>query len=305
MSINFAITSLIIVVLWSTPPLISKIWVSNESLFPGLYFGFLRYLLGFLTLLFLLLSQRSIKKVLNLLFRRTKSLTFCALWLVLMIVGQNFSVLFILGASSSILLNFNPVLVYLIAPIIFVNEKYSSQKSLAVLLSTVGITFVFFASSELVVTNLTHFLIGNFLGFLSGVAWAGYSLSLKKLFPDESSIEVTSLNLGIAAIFLFIFSLMTEEIPPVTSYTFDSLIGLLIIGVGAAAIAFTLYLQLVQSYGTVRAANIQFLIPLFSLVFAWIFLGEFSLLSLTGGILCALGVAVITAPLEKKRNEGK
>jgi drug/metabolite transporter (DMT)-like permease len=219
-----------------------------------------------------------------------------------MIIGQNFSVLFILGASSSILLNFNPVLVYLIAPLIFVNETHSSQKTVAVFLSSVGIILVFFASSELIGANFDHFLIGNTLGFLSGVAWAGYSLSLKKLFPDESSLEVTSLNLGFATIFLLISSLVTEEIPPVTSYTLDSVTGLLIIGVGAAAIAFTLYLQLIQRYGAVRAANIQFLIPLFSLVFAWGFLGEFSWLALVGGLLCALGVAVINAPLEKKRN---
>ena len=302
-SLEFIITSLIIVVLWSTPPLVSKIWVSNEGLFPGLFFGFLRYLLGFLTLIFLSVQRRSTTNILNLLFKRTKAIIICALWLVLMIIGQNFSVLFILGASSSILLNFNPVIVYLIAPILFIDESYSFQKSMAVLLSAVGISLVFFASSDLIGTNLNDFIIGNFLGFVSGVAWAGYSLSLKKLFPDESSIEVTSLNLGFAAIFLLVLSVMTETFPPVSSYTLDSLTGLLIIGVGAAAIAFTLYLQLVQAYGAVRAANIQFLIPLFSLLFAWMFLGEFSLLALIGGIICATGVALITAPLEKKKDE--
>ncbi|MHA2137925.1 MAG: DMT family transporter [Candidatus Hodarchaeales archaeon] len=302
-SLNFIVTSLIIVVLWSTPPLVSKIWVSNEALFPGLFFGFLRYILGFLTLFLMLITRRSIGNFLELLFKRPKAIIFCASWLVLMIIGQNFSILFILGASSSILLNFNPVLVYLIAPILFADESYSTQKSIAVLLSTIGIFLVFLASSDLLGTDLNHFLLGNFLGFLSGVAWAGYSLSLKKLFPDESTMEVTSLNLGIAAVFLLVSSLITETLPPISSYTLESVTGLLIIGVGAAAIAFTLYLQLVQSYGAVQAANIQFLIPLFSLLFAWIFIGEFSFMALIGGIICAIGVAVITTPLERKRKD--
>ena len=302
-SVNFVIKSLIIVVLWSTPPLVSKIWVGTEELFPGLFFGFLRYFLGFLTLFFLLLCRNGLGNLIELFLKRTKALMFCASWLVLMIIGQNFSVFFILGASSSILLNFNPVLVYLIAPLLFVNETYSSQKSIAVLLSTVGIFLVFLASSNLIGVNLSHFLIGNFLGFLSGVAWAGYSLSLKKLFPDESTMGVTALNLGFATLFLLFSSLATETIPPISSYTLESITGLLIIGVGAAAIAFTLYLQLVQTYGTVQAANIQFLIPLFSLLFAWIFLGEYSPLALIGGIICAIGVAVITAPVEKKRKD--
>ena len=66
-----------------------------------------------------------------------------------------------------------------------------------------------------------------------------------------------------------------------------------IIGFGAAAIAFTLYLQLVQRYGPIKAGNIQFLIPLVSLLIAWIFLMEFSIYTLIGGILCAVGVALV------------
>jgi drug/metabolite transporter (DMT)-like permease len=218
-----------------------------------------------------------------------------------MIVGQNFSIHFILGASSSVLLNFNPGLVYLVAPLLFNDEIYSKRRNIALLISTFGICLVFLASSDLLVENIGYFVLGNLLGFLSGVAWAGYSLSLKKLFSEGSSIEVTSLNLGIAAFLLLISSLTLETIPQESSYTIESVTGLLIIGVGAAAIAFTLYLRLVQNYGAIYAANIQFLIPLFSLFFAWIFLGEYSVLALFGGIICAIGVAIITAPLEKRK----
>ncbi len=301
LSLSFFISALIIVVLWSTPPLVSKIWVGNEELFPGLFFGFLRYLLGFLTLFIILLFRGNLSNSVTLLLKRTKAHIFCALWLVLMIIGQNFSIHYILGASSSVLLNFNPGLVYLVAPILFSDEAYSSRKTLALLISTFGICLVFLASSDLLIDNFNHFLLGNFLGFLSGVAWAGYSLSIKKLFSDDSSLEVTSLNLSFAAVFLLFASLIFETVPPVSSYTIGSVTGLLIIGVGAAAIAFTLYLQLVQNYGAIYAANIQFLIPLFSLLFAWIFLGEFSLLALIGGIICAIGVALITAPVKKRK----
>ncbi len=304
LSLNFVVSSLIIVVLWSTPPLVSKEWVGNEGLFPGLFFGFLRYILGFLTLFTIVLIQRKIGNLKNILTKHTKSIIFCSLWLVLMIVGQNFSVHYILGGSSSVLLNFNPGLVYLVAPLLFTDETYSSRKSIALVISIFGICLVFLAESDLLVENFTHFLLGNFLGFLSGVAWAGYSLSLKKMFPDESSIEVTSLNLGFAAVFLLIFSLGFEKIPPASSYTLESITGLLIIGVGAAAIAFTLYLQLVQNFGAIYASNIQFLIPLFSLLFAWMFMGEFSSMAIIGGVICAIGVAIITAPIEKKKDEG-
>jgi drug/metabolite transporter (DMT)-like permease len=200
-------------------------------------------------------------------------------------------VYFILGSSSSVLLNFNPCIIYLFAPILFEDENYSQNKTFGFLISSVGIIIVFLASLE--ATNLLNFIIGNFLGFLSGIGWAGYSLTLKRYFQEKGSEEVTALNLVCAAFILLSISLVTEPSPSIESFSLESIWGLIVIGFGAAAIAFTLYLQLVQKYGSIKAGNIQFLIPLVSLLIAWVFLGEFSVLTLIGGIFCAVGVALV------------
>ncbi len=292
LDLNFLLKSLVIVVFWSTPPLVSKLWVGTKEAFPGLFFGFLRYSLGFTALLLIILfQQRNLRSLKRIILKKPKIILFCSCWLVLMIIGQNFSVYFILGSSSSVLLNFNPCIIYLFAPVLFVDEIYSKNKTIGFIISSVGVFFVFFASIE--VTSFLNFVIGNFLGFLSGVAWAGYSLSLKKYFQDDDSEAVTALNLMSAAVLLFVLSLITETPPPLESFTIESIWGLLIIGFGAAAIAFTLYLQLVQNYGSIRAGNIQFLIPLVSFLIAWIFLGEFSSFTLIGCFLCAIGVALV------------
>ncbi len=223
-----------------------------------------------------------------------------------MIFGQNFSVHYILGSSSSVLLNFNPSLIYLFAPL-FVDEKYSSKKTLGFFVSSFGIGLVFLASLELGSITIVDFIVGNGLGFLSGVAWAGYSISLKRFFQEGQSEEVTALNLLIAAIILLMLSVITEPLPPVESYSLESIWGIVVIGVGAAAIAFTLYLQLIQKYGPTRAGNIQFMIPLISLIFAWIFLSEFSVFVLVGGVFCAIGVALVNyeIPQEIVNKNGK
>lgn len=144
--------------------------------------------------------------------------------------------------------------------------------------------------------NPQFFIVGNILGVLSGIGWAGYSLSLKWLFKEKESEEITSINLLIATIILFSLSIFLEGnlIPPINVFTVSSLFGLVIIGVGAAALAFTLYFELVQQYGASNAANIQFLIPLFSLFFGFIFIGEFSILTMIGGIISAIGLIYIT-----------
>jgi len=291
--LNFVTKSSIIVLFWSTPPIISKLWVGTTGAFPGFYFGFLRYFLGFIALFFLLLFQQGkLTSLKQILWKNPKLILFSASWLVLLIIGQNFSVYYILGSSSSVLLNFNPCIIYLFAPILFDDENYSPNKTIGFIISSIGIMIVFLGSIE--ITTLSDFIIGNFLGFLSGVGWAGYSLTLKRFFQDTGSEEVTTLNLLFAAGLLFGISFVIgEQLPSLESYTLESIWGLLIIGFGAAAIAFTLYLQLVQKYGPIKAGNIQFLIPLVSLLIAWIFLNEFSIFTLIGGILCAVGVALV------------
>ncbi len=291
--LDFFLKAFIIVILWATPPLVSKMWVGTKGVFPGLYFGFLRYIFGFFSLFIIIGLRKKLVNLKQLLKENFKPILFCSAWLVLMIIGQNFSILYILGASSSVLLNFNPVLIYLCAPLLFTDEKYTIKKTLGFVLSTFGIIIVFLASLETSTVITIDFTIGYVLGFLSGVAWAGYSLSLKQHFQESQSQEVTALNLLIAAIVLLVFSMITESPPTIENYNLESIWGIVLIGVGAAAVAFTLYLQLVQKYGATRAGNIQFLIPLVSLFFALIFLAEFSIFTLVGGIFCAIGVAMV------------
>ena len=307
-SLDFLVKASIIIFLWATPALVSREFVGNQMNYPGLFFGFLRYLLGCLSLFMVIMFRRNIKQIYNIFVENLVGILICACWLVLMIIGQNFSIFFILGSSSSVLLNFNPVIVYLIAPLMFLDEHYTRVQSIAAIISSVGIVFVFLAANDLLITNLGDFIIGNALGFLSGAAWAGYTLTLKKIFTGESSEEVTATILSVAAVILFITSLLFEKFPSKNAITFDSTIGLLIIGVGAAGIAFTLYLQLIQRYGATRSANIQFLIPIVSILLAWIFLNEFSLLAVIGGIICAIGVAIVTnqpEKIEKKEEKRK
>ncbi len=291
--LDFLFKASIIILLWATPPLVSKLWVGSKSTFPGLYFGFLRYIFGFFALIMIIVFQKKFGNLILLFKSHYKPILFCSAWLVLMIIGQNFSVLFILGASSSVLLNFNPSLIYVVAPLLFLDEKYTKKKTLGFVLSTLGIGIVFLASLETSSIITTDYFLGYCLGFLSGVAWAGYSLSLKRFFQDRQSQEVTTLNLFVAAIILLIFSTITESPPTTESYTLDSIWGIVVIGIGAAAVAFTFYLQLVQKYGATQAGNIQFIIPLVSLIFALIFLNEYSFFTLVGGIFCAIGVAIV------------
>ena len=95
---DFLYKSAIIVILWSTPPLVSERWIDIEGTFPGLYFGFLRYFLGFIALLFIIIVyNRNLVLLKQILWKQPHIILLCGFWLGLMIIGTNFSVLFVLS----------------------------------------------------------------------------------------------------------------------------------------------------------------------------------------------------------------
>ena len=85
LDLDFLLKACIIILLWATPPLVSKRWVGSTSAFPGFYFGFLRYFFGFFALLVIIGSQKRPGNMKDLIRTHFKPILFCAAWLVLMI----------------------------------------------------------------------------------------------------------------------------------------------------------------------------------------------------------------------------
>jgi drug/metabolite transporter (DMT)-like permease len=84
-------------------------------------------------------------------------------------------------------------------------------------------------------------------------------------------------------------------LPPPAAPTALAVANLLALALLASAVAFPLYFRLIADVGATRALTVTYLIPLFGVLWGWLFLGEtLPAAALAGGALILAGTALVT-----------
>ena len=84
-------------------------------------------------------------------------------------------------------------------------------------------------------------------------------------------------------------------LPPLAPPTALALANLLALALLASAAAFVLYFRLIADVGATRALTVTYLIPLFGILWGWLFLGEaLPAAALAGGVLILAGTVLVT-----------
>lgn len=84
-------------------------------------------------------------------------------------------------------------------------------------------------------------------------------------------------------------------LPPLAPPTPLAVANLLALALLASAFAFVLYFRLIADVGATRALTVTYLIPLFGILWGWLFLGEaLPAAALAGGVLILAGTVLVT-----------
>ena len=84
-------------------------------------------------------------------------------------------------------------------------------------------------------------------------------------------------------------------LPPLAAPTALAVANLLALALLASAAAFVLYFRLIADVGATRALTVTYLIPLFGILWGWLFLGEaLPAAALAGGALILAGTVMVT-----------
>jgi drug/metabolite transporter (DMT)-like permease len=84
-------------------------------------------------------------------------------------------------------------------------------------------------------------------------------------------------------------------LPPLAPPTPLAIANLLALALLASAFAFVLYFRLIADVGATRALTVTYLIPLFGILWGWLFLGEtLPAAALAGGVLILAGTVLVT-----------
>jgi drug/metabolite transporter (DMT)-like permease len=115
---------------------------------------------------------------------------------------------------------------------------------------------------------------------------------MKRFARGASPLGMAAGNqLGAALALLPLLAFLPAQAAP-TVTVIASLLGLALL---ASAVAFVLYFRLIADVGATRALTVTYLIPLFGVLWGWLFLGEsLPASALAGGVLILAGTVLVT-----------
>lgn len=185
-----------------------------------------------------------------------------------------------------------PLVVALLAHVMFASERLDGRRALGVLAGLIGMALLIGPAA----------IPGGPVDPFGALAMAGtmlsyalctlYIRSLPAAEPDRLAFGQQSVS-GLAAIPMALFWVGPMGFLPALDHVWN----LLALGVIATAVPVTLFMRVLRAAGPTRASMNSYLMPLWATMLAVFVLGEsIGLREIIGGIVVLGGVALVTAP---------
>jgi drug/metabolite transporter (DMT)-like permease len=163
-----------------------------------------------------------------------------------------------------------PLLVALAAAVAL-KERAAPKTWLGFVLAVAGV--VWLSSSGEATETAPHPLLGNFMEFMAMVCAAGYTITLKKLSTRYSPFFLTAVQAHAGAL-LFLPGLFLPWTSWPSSFTWGPVLAILYLGVFVTIAAYACYNYGISRIPANRAGAFVNLIPVFSVIQGYLFLGE-------------------------------
>ena len=215
--------------------------------------------------------------------------------LVLPFFFISFGIIKVQSNMAAILMSTAPLYATVLGHLFIKDEKINLLKFLGIFIGFLGIVFLF--SDDLLINRSNIFyafmvVLGPFFYTLGGL----FSLKLKHIKNEVLTSSILVWAMIILLPIMFIFENPTELRP-----SLGSTISLLYLGVVATAIAWLMRFYILQNNGLVFQSQVAYIIPIFGLIFGYIFLNE----QITYKIIIALVAVLISTYLIEKSKKAK
>jgi len=160
---------------------------------------------------------------------------------------------------------------------------------LGIFLSFGGVAVILLESAEFAVGTGT--LVGDLITLAAACCWSVYTVFSKTLMKNYSPLTFTTLTLSVGAFALFFISLPDLMDQNWGQISTKSYLELGYSSIFSLAVAYSIWFYCVDRLGSTRTAIYANLVPFWTLLFAWFFIGEeITLLQILGGILIVSGI---------------
>ena len=203
---------------------------------------------------------------------------------VIAVLSMTFGVQYTTASNAGFLISLSVVMIPLIS-VVVLKKKIKAKLLLSVILATIGI--VCLTLNEQLTINK-----GDILCILCAASFAVQVLIMERIPKSADSVAIGALQLGITAVVNFILSFFLENFTVPSDLKVWGVI--VILGVFCTAFCYIIQIYALKNTSAIQAGIILSLEPVFSAIFAYIFLGE--LLSKQGYIgAILLFISVILA----------
>jgi drug/metabolite transporter (DMT)-like permease len=201
------------------------------------------------------------------------------------------------ASNAGLILGLVPLVTSVLA-IVFLGNRFTVFRFIGILLGFTGVVFVVLNGKS----GIHHVSIGDFYIFLSVLSQAISFIMIKKATETLDARVMTGWMLLFGSVLLFIISLWMEPdgLSSMTNWTPSLWVIFLASAVLATALGHMFYNKAIQQIGAAESAIFINLNPLFSLLGAYLFLGEsISHSQIMGFILIVIGVILGSGVLDE------
>ena len=166
-----------------------------------------------------------------------------------------------------------PIFILILSSLFF-KEKITLKKVFGILIVLIGVLTII---SQGQISSLLQFSFhpGDPLMLLAAFTFSIHSMLLKRKPAEISVISLQYMTFLIGLLMLLPFFLVNKSLQTESEIISMPILGsILYIGICASLISFVSWNKAIEKIGTPAAGMIYFLLPLFSGITAWVFLGE-------------------------------
>ena len=277
---------ILIMIIWATFYPIIKYMVLDID---PLILSFYRYLFGFIALSPFFLSELKKQEEQPNTIDITTMSALGFIGITLFSVGLFYGIKLSTAVNGSLLANTQPIFTAILGTVL-ISETLSRRKLYGVLMGVAGMV--------LVVTNgnFTSFalggtaVLGNLLLIAAAAALSLYSILIKKYVSKFGSLVPTWISMTSGTILLLIINTARGQNPTqIMLLPIQSIIMILYLGIIGTSLTYLMFNMALNHMSVTVATSYKLLIPVFGLIFAFLFLGE------QPGIATLLGILIVVS----------
>ena len=197
------------------------------------------------------------------------------------------------SSTAGILMGIGPILTLILSHFFTKDDKFTISKLISICIGFVGVLFIFEIDTFFNINSSNSIqLFSKFLIILAALGYMVSNIVAYNTLKHIDSFSITFFATFFGAISSIPFLIVSELNQP-SNFSIESVIPILYLGLFPTALAFQLRYHITKTSGPVFLSYVAFLIPIFALIWGFVFLSEnINLSSFIGISLILFGVYV-------------